>query len=589
MAKKPNIEEAHSDLRTLAERQMQMDSTQREAMRHLDRERLLHELEVHQIELEMQNAELRAARDEAEGLLGKYTDLYDFAPVGYFTLDDRGGIRLANLTGSAMIGIERGRLVGRTFASFLPVGKRTEFLVFLKRVMESTERSSIDCEIVRTGRQPLSVNIEVQCSSDRRECRAVMVDITAHREAEEILGRNKALFTALIEKVPVGVYVINGAFQLQQANPLAMKLLANIHPLIGRDCSEIIHILWPRRVADQVVARFRRTLRTGESYQSSEFSHRRLDIGLDEVYEWQIQRVTLPAGEFGVVCYFTNITKRIRDEAVRRQLEVLTESNLRLSKEIAKRRIVESSLLETKEEQASLLEKSRLQQLQLRELSYKILQVQEDERKRISRELHDVISQTLVGINLHLASLTQGKLKIPKLLLEKIARTQQLIEDSVEVVHQFSLELRPTVLDDLGIIPALHAYLKKFMADTGIRASFNVFGGIEKESTPVRLTLYRVAQEALANVAKHAEASEVSVRIEAVGKGIRMNITDNGIGFDVENVSTSRLGLLGMKERVEMTGGTFHADSVPGSFTTIRVEFGRVPKRAIRVKSTLIP
>jgi len=553
----------------------------------LDRERLLHELEVHQIELEMQNAELRVARDEAEGLLGKYTDLYDFAPVGYFTLDDRGGIMLVNLTGAAMIGLERGRLVGRAFASLLRAGERAGFQEFLRRVVESSERGSKDCEIERVGREPLSVNVEVQSSANRRECRAVMVDITAHREVEASLGRNKALFTALIEQVPVGVYVIDGAFQLQQANPLAMKLLANIHPLIGRDFSEIIHILWPRRVADQAVAQFRKTLRTGESYQSPEFSHRRLDTGLDEVYEWQIQRVTLPAGEFGAVCYFTNITKRKKEEAVRRQMEVLTESNLRLSREIAKRRIVEASLLETKEKQASLLEQSRLQQLQLREHSYKILQVQEDERKRISRELHDVISQTLVGINLHLASLSQDKLEIPKLLREKIAKTQKLIEASVEVVHQFSLELRPTVLDDLGIIPALHAYLKKFMGDTGIRSSLNVFAGIEKASAPVRLTLYRVAQEALANVAKHAAASNVLIKIEAVGKGIRMKITDNGIGFDVGNVSTSRLGLLGMKERVEMAGGTFHADSVPGHFTTISVEFGNVPKRAIRVKSNL--
>ena len=158
--------------------------------------------------------------------------------------------------------------------------------------------------------------------------------------------------------------------------------------------------------------------------------------------------------------------------------------------------------------------------------------------------------------------------------------------DEITIVHQFALELRPTVLDDLGLVPALHAHMKKFMADTGIRASLQVFAGIEKSPAPVRTMLYRVAQEALTNVARHARASQVGVNIEKIKGGVRMEITDNGKGFIVSRTTgakpSTRLGLIGMKERVEMIGGTFHVESAPGQPTTIRIEIKSPAKKSAR-------
>lgn len=143
----------------------------------------------------------------------------------------------------------------------------------------------------------------------------------------------------------------------------------------------------------------------------------------------------------------------------------------------------------------------------------------------------------------------------------------------VDIVHRFARELRPTALDDLGLIPALHSFLKRFSKETGVRVSMTAFAGLDKLSSAKRTALYRVAQEALTNIARHAHASRVDVTIQRVSNSVCMQIKDDGRSFDVERVWLSgrsqHLGLLGMRERVEMVGGRFAIESAPGHGTTI--------------------
>jgi len=163
-------------------------------------------------------------------------------------------------------------------------------------------------------------------------------------------------------------------------------------------------------------------------------------------------------------------------------------------------------------------------------------------------------------------------------LKRKIAHTQRLVEKSVDIVHQFAGQLRPPALDDLGLIPALHSYMKDFAKRTGLAIRFTSFtrGRIEQLSSAKRTVLYRIAQEALFNVAKHAQASLVKVRIQKLRRVIRMEVKDNGKSFEVQSVLSAKrskgLGLLGMRERVEMVGGRFTVESAPGRGTTIRAE-----------------
>jgi signal transduction histidine kinase len=251
----------------------------------------------------------------------------------------------------------------------------------------------------------------------------------------------------------------------------------------------------------------------------------------------------------------------------------LAASNLELTQEIAQRKAVEASLKESKDHYSRLLKQSDGLQEQLRHLSREIMQTQENERKTISRELHDVIGQTLAGINIRLATLKKDAAGNSRGLSRNIARTQRLVERSVSIVHRFARELRPAVLDDLGLIPALHAYMKHFAARTGIRARLTAVAVVDRVDMARRTALFRVAQEALTNVARHAHASRVDVNIRKQAAWICMEIKDDGRSFHVQRTLQSRarrrLGLLGMRERLEMVGGRFSIESAPGRGTTV--------------------
>jgi len=261
----------------------------------------------------------------------------------------------------------------------------------------------------------------------------------------------------------------------------------------------------------------------------------------------------------------------------------LAASNLELSLEIAQRKAVEEKLKKSERHYTELLVRSDQLQEQLRRLSRQILSAQEEERKKISRELHDVIAQTLTSINLRLSALKREAALDTKGIEKNIARTQELVEKSVHIVHQFARQLRPTVLDDLGLIPALQTFMKTFKEETGIHVSLSAFAAVEEVNGDKRTVLYRVTQEALNNVARHARASQVDVSVQKLDGGVCLKIRDNGKGFSAERAlqarKQNRLGLLGMRERVEMVNGNFTIESTPGNGTTI---LAQIPLAATR-------
>jgi len=261
------------------------------------------------------------------------------------------------------------------------------------------------------------------------------------------------------------------------------------------------------------------------------------------------------------------------NHSLRQRTVELTASNRQLKQEIVQRKSAVEALRRSEQHSRQLLEQSRHMQEQLRLLSRQLLSAQEEERKRISRELHDVIAQTLTSINVRLSTLKKQATLSTKDLERTIARPQQLVEESVNIVHRFARELRPTVLDDLGLIPALHTFMKSFREQTGIRVSLSAFAAVEQVNGDKRTALYRVAQESLTNIARHAQASRADVKIQKLDGAVCMKIKDNGKGFQTGRVlhakKNKRLGLLGMRERLEMVGGNITIESAPGKGTTI--------------------
>ncbi|MEQ1843019.1 MAG: histidine kinase, partial [Verrucomicrobiales bacterium] len=185
----------------------------------------------------------------------------------------------------------------------------------------------------------------------------------------------------------------------------------------------------------------------------------------------------------------------------------LATTNLALDREITGRKEVEATLRDREVRYSRSLQKSDDLQEQLRQLSRQLLVAQEDERKRISRELHDVVAQALAGINIRLALLKRGATLNTKELIRNISLTHRVVKKSTAIVQHFARELRPTVLDDLGLIPALHAYLGSFTERTGVRSHLTAIAKVEDLDSTRRTVLFRITQEALANVARHARAT----------------------------------------------------------------------------------
>ncbi len=186
---KPSAPDQPAQLRRRAEDRLQARPGNQRSTAALpnsdaDTKRLLHELQVHQIELQMQNTELRQARDELELALDNYTDLYDFAPSGYFTLASTGAILQANLTGATLAGIERSRLLGQFFGRLISAEFRPAFRTFLELVFAGQTKQAGDFELACKGQPLRFVNIEAQCLLNGQKCRAAVVDITARKVAE---------------------------------------------------------------------------------------------------------------------------------------------------------------------------------------------------------------------------------------------------------------------------------------------------------------------------------------------------------------------------------------------------------------------
>jgi len=255
---------------------------------------------------------------------------------------------------------------------------------------------------------------------------------------------------------------------------------------------------------------------------------------------------------------------------------VLATAQRRLRKEAGRRKVVQEALTASDGEHRVLLKRSRAMEEELRQLSRSLLTSHEEERRRISRELHDALGQTLSAVNIGLASLKAAAAVESKEFRGSVSRTQRLVQKSMRTVHQFARHLRPTLLDDLGLVPALLGFAKEFGRRNGIQVDVSAPEESAQLDGACRTALFRVAQEALVNVGRHAEARNVRVTFRRTADGVRLEVWNDGKSFDVERALRSKtnrhLGLLCMRERMDMVGGTFSIRSSKAAGTSVRAD-----------------
>lgn len=233
----------------------------------------------------------------------------------------------------------------------------------------------------------------------------------------------------------------------------------------------------------------------------------------------------------------------------------------------------------------SAIEKKRIQQEQersqqelrqlneeLRSVSAHLEKIREEEQARIAREIHDQIGQQLTGLKMDvswLKRMTNNKAE-PKSILEKLDEISLNLDEAVKTVRKVASDLRPSILDDFGLIDALDWHSKEFSSRYGIQVHFKSLVKDVKVDPNIAISLFRIYQEALVNVARHAEAKNVITIFEMKDNEASLRIHDDGKGFD-NTVRKKTLGLLGMKERAQMIGGTLTIDSRPGKGTSVLV------------------
>ncbi|MFB3884767.1 MAG: histidine kinase [Thermodesulfobacteriota bacterium] len=214
----------------------------------------------------------------------------------------------------------------------------------------------------------------------------------------------------------------------------------------------------------------------------------------------------------------------------------------------------------------------------------RIIDAQENERRRISRELHDEIGQALTAIKFNLDMIDKELPQTLPAISTRLGDAKSLSNQTIAAMRQLSMDLRPAMLDELGLIPTLRWYVQNFSKRVGIDSQFRAMGFEEKLSPQIETAFYRIVQEALNNVSKHARADLVEISLEQRDSKIYASIVDNGKGFDLEKVlhpeSPERgFGMIGMQERISLLGGKIDIESRLGFGTRIRIE---VPNRKER-------
>lgn len=391
------------------------------------------------------------------------------------------------------------------------------------------------------------------------------VDITERKRAEDAMRESEEWLRAIFEASRDGI-LVEDEERITYVNQSYTSLFGYEGPgeLIGKHVSTVIS---PEDV--ERLLEFGRRRARGEVVASIyEFKGKRKDGSLIDV-EASVSISTVAGQAY--------ITTTVRDIAERKRAEEsLRQAHDELERRVAERTVELAHTNETL--QAEIRERTRMEEAR-RLLLQQLVTAQEDERRRISRELHDQMGQHLAAMVLLVNSLKD----FPQLETATDSRFEQLEEVAQQIsreVDTLAWELRPIALDDLGLHVALGNYVKKWSKRSGVPVDFHSTDLTDRRLPPqIETALYRLAQEALTNIIKHAQATYVGFILERRDNQVSVIIEDDGCGFDVEALLATpagerRMGILGMQERTTLVGGTLNIESTLGAGTTI---FVRIP------------
>jgi PAS domain S-box-containing protein len=659
-------------LRQKAERAVQATRAQVKKMTPGEVQDLVHELQVYQIELEMQNEELRRTQVDLELARDRYATLYDFTPVGYATLDGSGHILEANLTFCHLLGVSRKDMLHKKFEKFVAPDDQRAFYRYLDTLRQKPGTHPSDILTLQSSNMPHRVRLEGsleanEASSKASLFRVAVEDVTIQERMELEREEQKALMTMVVGGVMEAIVSTDENERIVLFNEAAETMFrCPASKAIGQPIDRFIparfraaHHTQHRQFGEEGVgfrpmgiAREIFALRTdGEEFpvevsisqielKEKEKEKKLFTVVLRDITErrqaqealekeqqfvsnvletagallvildpqWQILRMNRLSEEIfqhsiDGVCgkpFWKLLASSGKDaQGMKQALESYKAGKLPESfestvvdkdhqfrwihwnttaiydeKKMVKH-FVATGIDVTRRKQAEMIlqdtyQRVERQQQELRSLAAQLLTAQEEERRRISRDLHDDVNQRLALLSLKLQAARKG-LPENHLVTPMIQELYESVANLSDDVRHLAYQYHPSILDDLGLGTALRSLCEDFAKWEGVSVTWEVTDEARKFSQAVATCLYRVAQESLRNVSRHAQALAVHLVLREDGQGIILSIRDNGQGFEMDGLISRGLGFVSMRERVRLVGGTLLVESQSGHGTTVKV------------------
>jgi len=434
-----------------------------------------------------------------------------------------------NQTFADFLGYSQEEIIGKSVVDLqiVSVEERQKVLELIQRSDGSVRNAEVVVRVRDGSLRHIVLSADVISLSGVPHRLVTLLDITDRQRAEEALRRNEQVLRLFVQHSPAAIAMFDRDMKYVVASHrYLMDYDLGEQSVIGRSHYEVFPEM-PERWKE-----IHRRCLAGAVEKCDEDPFPRADGRLDWV-RWEIRPWHEATGEIGGIILFSEV--------------------------ITARRQAEESIRDYAD--------------RLQSLSRDLLAVQERERRHIATELHDEIGQLLTGLKL---TIEMGRSLPPHAAAASLDEAQSMVADLMTKVRDLSLELRPSMLDDLGLLPTLLWHFERYTNQTGVEVDFKQTGLDRRHSFEVETAAYRIVQEALTNVARYAGVSEVGVRLRADEDRMHLLIEDHGAGFDMDTVLAARatVGLAGMRERATLLGGNLTVESRPGEGT--RVE-GEVP------------